>query len=64
LGLQTIVNRNVDLTQSAVVSVGKITAGVRSNIIPEELEMSTIRTLDSKVQEMIHDKVNQIVTNC
>jgi metal-dependent amidase/aminoacylase/carboxypeptidase family protein len=23
----------------------------------------TIRTLDSKVQEMIHDKVNQIVTN-
>jgi metal-dependent amidase/aminoacylase/carboxypeptidase family protein len=25
--------------------------------------MKTIRTLDSKVQEMIHDKVNQIVTN-
>jgi amidohydrolase len=65
LGLQTIVSRNVDLTSSAaVVSVGKITAGVRSNIIPEELEMNgTIRTLDSKVQEMIHTKVNQIATN-
>lgn len=65
LGLQTIVSRNVDLTESAaVVSVGKVNAGVRSNIIPEELEMAgTIRTLDSKTQEMIHARVNQIVTN-
>ncbi|TDE46012.1 amidohydrolase [Flavobacterium rhamnosiphilum] len=65
LGLQTIVSRNVDLTESAaVVSVGKVTAGVRSNIIPEELEMAgTIRTLDSKVQEMIHNRLKQITTN-
>ena len=65
LGLQTIVSRNVDLTESAaVVSVGKITSGVRSNIIPEELEMAgTIRTLDKKVQEMIHNRVKQITTN-
>jgi metal-dependent amidase/aminoacylase/carboxypeptidase family protein len=60
-----LLSRNVDQRNpAAVVSVGKITAGVRSNIIPEEFEMNeTIRTLDSKVQEMIHDKVNQIVTN-
>jgi amidohydrolase len=65
MGLQTIVSRNVDLTESAaVVSVGKITSGVRSNIIPEELEMAgTIRTLDKKVQEMIHNRVKQITTN-
>ena len=65
LGLQTIVSRNIDLTASAVVvSVGKITAGVRSNIIPEELEMAgTIRTLDKKVQEMVHNRVKQIATN-
>lgn len=65
LGLQTIVSRNVNLTESAaVVSVGKVTAGVRSNIIPEELEMAgTIRTLDKKVQEMIHNRVKQITTN-
>lgn len=65
LGLQTIVSRNVDLTESAaVVSVGKITSGVRSNIIPEELEMAgTIRTLDKKVQEMIHNRLKQITTN-
>jgi amidohydrolase len=65
LGLQTIVSRNIDLTESAVVvSVGKIDAGVRSNIIPEELEMAgTIRTLDKKVQEMVHNRVKQIATN-
>jgi amidohydrolase len=65
MGLQTIVSRSVDLTESAaVISVGKVTAGVRSNIIPEELEMAgTIRTLDSKAQEMVHVKVKQIATN-
>jgi amidohydrolase len=65
LGLQTIVSRNVDLTESvAVVSVGKITAGIRSNIIPEELEMAgTIRTLDKGVQEMIHKRVKDITSH-
>lgn len=65
LGLQTIISRNVNLTESAaVVSVGQINSGIRSNIIPEELIMNgTIRTLDSKVQDMIHSKVKQIATN-
>src|SRR5699024_2250065 len=45
-GLQTIVSRKTELTKAAaVISVGKIKAGVRSNIIPEEAEMiGTIRT--------------------
>lgn len=65
MGLQTIVSRNLNLTESpAVISVGQINAGVRSNIIPEELEMNgTIRTLDANVQKMIHAKMNQIATN-
>jgi amidohydrolase len=65
MGLQTIVSRNVKLTESAaVVTVGQINAGVRSNIIPEELIMNgTIRTLDKTAQELIHRRVNQIATN-
>ncbi|HEU4791422.1 MAG TPA: amidohydrolase [Flavobacterium sp.] len=65
LGLQTIVSRNVELTESAaVVSVGQINAGVRSNIIPEELIMNgTIRTLDSKTQDLVHSRIKQISTN-
>jgi metal-dependent amidase/aminoacylase/carboxypeptidase family protein len=48
LGLQTIVS-HVNLTESAAVSVGQINAGVRSNVIPEELTMTgTIRSLDGK----------------
>lgn len=65
IGLQTIVSRSTNLTENAaVVTVGQISAGVRNNIIPEELEMKgTIRTLDSNDQKMIHAKVNQIATN-
>ena len=65
MGLQTIVSRNAPLTESAaVVTVGQITGGVRSNIIPEEVNMNgTIRTLDPEVQDMIHARVAQIATN-
>ena len=58
-GLQTIVSRQVDLTeQPAVVTVGKIESGVRANIIPETAEMTgTIRTLDTAMQRQIHEKI-------
>jgi metal-dependent amidase/aminoacylase/carboxypeptidase family protein len=64
LGLQTIVSRNVNLTESAaVISVGQINAGVRSNVIPEELTMTgTIRSLDGKV-DMLHARIKQVVTS-
>jgi amidohydrolase len=65
MGLQTIVSRNAPLTESAaVVTVGQINGGVRSNIIPEEVNMNgTIRTLDAKVQDMIHARIAQVATN-
>ncbi len=58
-GLQTIVSRQVDLTKNpAVVSVSTINGGVRSNIIPEEVALTgTIRTLDTGMQRVIHDKI-------
>lgn len=61
LGLQTIVSRQVQLTkEAAVITVGKIDGGVRSNIIPEECTMiGTIRTLDSKMQDKIHAKIKK-----
>jgi amidohydrolase len=65
MGLQTIVSRNAPLTESAaVVTVGQINGGVRSNIIPEEVNMNgTIRTLDPSVQDMIHARIAQVATN-
>jgi amidohydrolase len=60
-GLQTIVSRQVDLTdQPAVITVGKIDGGVRPNIIPEKAEMvGTIRTLDTAMQHDIHERVHR-----
>jgi amidohydrolase len=64
-GLQTIVSRQSELTKAPVViTVGKINAGVRSNIIPDECVMDgTIRTLDSKMQQDVHEKIKRTVTN-
>lgn len=58
-GLQSIVSRQSELTKSPVIiTVGKINAGVRENIIPEELTMAgTIRTLDSQIQKDTHEKI-------
>lgn len=61
LGLQTIVSRQVDLTnEPAVITVGKFTSGVRNNIIPEEAEMiGTIRTFDTTMQRDIHERIER-----
>jgi len=63
--LQTIVSRQMDLTQAPVIiTIGKINAGVRPNIIPEEAIMEgTIRTLDSKMQKEVHDRIRNTVKN-
>lgn len=60
--LQQIVSRQQDLTKAPVVlTVGKISSGVRNNIIPEELEMAgTIRTFDTAMQEDIHRRLKHI----
>lgn len=59
MGLQTIVSREVELIDSAaVVSVGMIHGGARSNIIPNEVEMvGTIRTLNPEIRKHIHQSV-------
>lgn len=63
--LQTIVSRNLDVTQNAgVVTIAAIHGGVRSNIIPEEVEMlGTIRALSLQDEKLLISRVRQIVTN-
>ena len=53
--LQTIVSRQVDLTQdAAVVTVGTVQAGVRYNVIPPDATLSgTIRAFSPKTQAQI-----------
>jgi amidohydrolase len=52
VGLQTIVSRQIDITEFPVVlSVGAIKGGIRFNIIPDSVEMiGTIRTFTKDVR--------------
>jgi amidohydrolase len=63
MGLQTIVSRQIDITAlPAVVSVGNIEGGVRSNIIPDSVEMrGTIRTFDARMREDIVERMTRTV---
>lgn len=62
-GLQSIISREMELTnEAAVITVGKITSGVRNNIIPETAEMvGTIRTLDYSMQEKLNKRMKEMV---
>ena len=63
--LQTIVSRSLPLTEAgAVVTIGSIHGGVRSNIIPEDLYMlGTIRTLDNGMKATVLKRLEEIVYN-
>lgn len=63
-GLQTIISRQTELTkEAAVITVGRINSGIRENIIPEEAFFAgTIRTLDTDMQDKIHEKIKLTAT--
>lgn len=62
-GLQTIISRDSKLVDgAAVITVGKITGGVRFNIIPETAELiGTIRTLDANMKTTILERMSEMV---
>lgn len=65
LGLQTIVSRQLDLTTApAVVTIGKIEGGNRTNIVPDEVRMGgTIRTFDPEMRKQVHERVRRTATS-
>jgi len=62
--LQSIVSRNVDITQNpAVVTIGAIQGGNRGNIISEKVEMlGTVRTLSPGDETKVIKRINEIAT--
>jgi amidohydrolase len=61
--LQTIVSRNVDPLETAVVSVGSIHGGDAFNVIPPRVELNgTIRTFSPHIREMVLRRLGEIVT--
>ncbi len=61
-GFQSIISRESPLVnEAAVITVGKITSGVRFNIIPESAELiGTVRTLDPSMRSMIMRRMNEM----
>ena len=59
--LQTIVGRNVDPLDSAVISVGQFQAGTAPNIIPDQaLLKGTVRTFKNEVRGLVMQRLQEI----
>ncbi|AZB42639.1 N-acetyldiaminopimelate deacetylase [Bacillus sp. FJAT-42376] len=59
---QTIISRNVDPLDSAVITVGKITGGTVQNIIAENARLEgTIRTLSVQSMGRVKERIEAIV---
>lgn len=59
--LQTIVSRELNPLDSAVITVGKMTAGTAANIIPSEVVLEgSMRYLLPETRQKIHDSIKRI----
>lgn len=62
--LQTVVARNVNPTETAVVTVGTIHGGTASNVIPESAEIAvSIRSFSAEVRDLLENRVRDISTS-
>lgn len=64
-GFQTIISREAALVdEAAVITVGKVSAGVRFNIIPESAELiGTVRTLNPQMRAQIMRRMNEMASD-
>ncbi|MDM0024523.1 M20 aminoacylase family protein [Variovorax saccharolyticus] len=62
MALQSVVSRNVDPLQMAVITVGALHAGKANNVIPQQatLEIS-IRALDREVRALLERRVKALI---
>ena len=59
--LQTIVSREADPVEPAVLTVGEIGAGTAFNIIPETARIAgTVRTMNQDLREMIPERIEEL----
>ncbi len=62
MALQTIVSRNIDPLQAAVVTVGALHAGKANNVIPASATMElSVRALDRDVRATVERRVKALV---
>ncbi|MRG54652.1 amidohydrolase [Phyllobacterium sp. SYP-B3895] len=61
MALQSIVARNIDPLDAAVITVGTIHAGIAPNVIPDSVELElTVRTFRVDVREKIKQRITDL----
>jgi amidohydrolase len=62
--LQTVVSREIGMTDNAVVSVGSVQAGSSANIIPDEAVLQlNVRTFNDQVRDEVLSGIKRIVNS-
>ena len=62
VALQSIVSRNVNPQDTAVVTVGAIHAGQANNVIPAEASLSlSVRALSREVRDLLQERITALV---
>ncbi|WP_408599981.1 M20 aminoacylase family protein [Pseudomonas sp. PLMAX] len=62
MALQTVVARNIDAQQAAVVTVGALQAGEAANVIPQQAILRlSLRALNAQVREQTLERVRAII---
>ncbi|SAL73079.1 amidohydrolase [Caballeronia udeis] len=62
MALQTIVARNIDPAEAAVVTVGSIQGGFANNVIPDSVTMQlSVRSFSAQVRETLKQRIVDLV---
>jgi hippurate hydrolase len=63
MALQTVVSRNIDPTQTAVLTIGSIHAGSAPNVIPESATLGlSVRSFNEAVRTRLRERITDLVT--
>jgi hippurate hydrolase len=61
MALQTVVSRNIDPQQTAIVTVGAVQAGRANNVIPQNVTLElSVRSLDDGVRDLLEARIKAL----
>ena len=64
MALQSVVSRNIDPTQTAIVTIGTLNAGFATNVIPESAALGlSVRSFSPEVREKLQRRITDLVTH-
>ncbi|WP_320197666.1 M20 aminoacylase family protein [Agrobacterium sp. rho-13.3] len=64
VALQTVVSRNIDPTQTAVVTVGTIHAGEAVNVIPESAKLAlSVRCFEPRIRDLLQERITKLTNS-